>query len=120
MMDNTTNIKKLAKLADFKVKYKHLHIPNPNKSTLIKYGQQYLDMGWLNDAMGFFGKAGHKEGLEEISRIAMESGDAFLFKATLRYLGREGSREEWTALRDKARSMGKTLSAEEAAASTPR
>jgi len=114
------NLKKLTKLADFRIKHKNLHIANPNHDTLIKYGQQYLEIGWLSDAMGFFGKAGYQEGLEEILKIAVDNGDVFLFKAGLRFLKRGGSREEWTKLRDRARAMGKIISAEEAAASTPR
>ena len=42
------------------------------------YGEKFLALGWWEDALEFFQKGNHQEGLAKIKALALETGDAFL------------------------------------------
>jgi hypothetical protein len=54
-----------------------------------KYGNLFLEAGWLADALDFFSKGNISEGLEQLQALALETGDAFLLERLLQVQGRE-------------------------------
>jgi hypothetical protein len=74
---------------------------------LREYGDLYLKDGKPNDAVEFFGRARHTEGLRRIRRMAMDEGDLFLFSRAEEFLQEEVSPEEWRNLGNKALEKGK-------------
>ena len=67
-----------------------------------EYGQQFLELGWREDALAFFQKGGITEELEKLKAYCLETGDAFL-------LGRLGPQapEDWRRLGERALALGK-------------
>lgn len=61
---------------------------------LREYGDLYLRDGKPNDAVEFFGRARHTEGLRRIRQMAMDEGDLFLFSRAMEFLQDEVSPEE--------------------------
>ena len=74
---------------------------------LRKYGDLYLKDGRPNDAVEFFGRAHHAEGLRSIRRMAMDEADLFLFSRAMEFLQEEISPDEWRNLGNKALEKGK-------------
>jgi hypothetical protein len=67
------------------------------------YGEKFLALGWWEDALGFFQKAGDAQGLEKIKAHCLESGDVYL-------LGRLGTPQEpqtWRLVAERALDLGK-------------
>jgi hypothetical protein len=54
-----------------------------------KYGNLFLEAGWLADALDFFLKGNVTEGMEQLQTIALDTGDAFLLERLLQAQGRE-------------------------------
>ncbi len=100
-------------LPDMKQKQKLLYADEISADVLIKQGMAFFEEGWLSDALDFFSKAQHTEGLEMLKRAAMEQGDAFLFKRCLDSLGIEDAGSQWCELADRALSLGKLQFAKE-------
>lgn len=67
------------------------------------YGEKFLALGWLEDALEFFQKGNYPEGLEKIETQALESGDAYL----LARLGRQPDPHRWRRLAEQAQALGK-------------
>lgn len=68
-----------------------------------EYGETFLALGWWQDALEFFQKAGDAPGLEKIKNHCLATGDAFL-------LGRLGVRQEshtWRQVAEQALAQGK-------------
>ena len=67
-----------------------------------EYGQLFLELGWREDALEFFKKAGMTDELEKLKAYSLETGDAFL-------LGRLGHQapEDWRRLGERALDLGK-------------
>jgi len=67
-----------------------------------EYGQNFLELGWQEDALEFFKKGGMTDELEKLKEYALETGDAFL-------LGRLGHQEpeDWRRLGDRALDLEK-------------
>lgn len=68
-----------------------------------EYGEKFLALGWGEDALAFFLKAGDAEGLEKIKNLCLETGDAYL-------LARLGVRQEpqiWRQVAEQALELGK-------------
>jgi hypothetical protein len=67
-----------------------------------EYGQKFLELGWVEDALEFFKKGGMAEELEKLKADCLEAGDAFL-------LGRLGHQdpEDWRRLGERALALGK-------------
>lgn len=81
---------------------------------LVSLGESFEEAGQLSDALDFFEKAGAREALERVQAVALEEGDAFLFKRSCNSLRREWSREEWLELAKKAEEHGKFMFAAQA------
>jgi hypothetical protein len=61
----------------------------------------------LNDALDFFEKAQHFEGVSKIKDLAIQSGDLFLYKRCCNILKTKESNKELLELAEKAISSGK-------------
>lgn len=100
-------------LPDMKQKQKLLYAQDISSDVLVKHGTAFFEEGWLSDAMDFFEKAEHTEGIESVKRVAVEEGDAFLFKRCLDLLGIEEASSQWCELADRALTLGKLQFARE-------
>jgi len=69
-----------------------------------EYGEKFLALGWLEDALEFFQKGNEAAALEKIKAICLETGDAYL-------LGRLGGQEPalWRQVAQQALDQGKFL-----------
>ena len=79
-----------------------LNDPELRPELCRQYGEQFLSLGWWQDALEFFLKCGDAQGLEMIKTYSLETGDAFL-------LGRLGPQDPktWRLVADKALDQGK-------------
>ena len=84
------------------------------KSELIKSGERFLQVGGLPDAIEFFEKADHKEGLARLMDRCISEGDYFLFSRLARILEESPSADEWMRLGDNALALSKLLFARSA------
>jgi hypothetical protein len=75
--------------------------------TLREFASELVDQGLLDEALGYFVKAGDREGMESVLEESRRVGDTFSFEASLRALGREASKEEWGALGKQALDNGR-------------
>ena len=100
-------------LPDMKQKQKLLYAQDISSDVLVKHGTAFFEEGWLSDAIDFFAKAEHTEGVEQVKRVAVEEGDAFLFKRCLDLLGIEDASSQWCELADRALALGKLQFARE-------
>jgi hypothetical protein len=101
-------------LPHYKKKQQLLHSKDVKPGELRRQGEEFLQAGWLSDAIDFFGKAGHREGLSKIREIAVAEGDIFMFRRTLKALEAEASEDEWKRLADRAFELEKLQFAREA------
>ena len=85
-----------------------------DKSALIKLGERYLYEDRLSDAIDFFEKAEHFEGLTELKEQCVAKGDYFLCQRLTKILEESPSSEEWIQLGDNALHLGKLLFARSA------
>lgn len=67
------------------------------------YGEKFLAIGWWEDALEFFQRGGHQEGLEKIKAYCLESGDAYL----LGRMVKDGDPDLWRRVAGKALESGK-------------
>jgi hypothetical protein len=74
-----------------------------------EYGRQFLEMGWMEDALEFFRKGGITDELEKLKAYCLESGDAFL----LWRLGHQEP-EDWRQVGERALALGKLFFARRA------
>ena len=68
-----------------------------------EYAEKFLALGWWEDALAFFQKAGDAQGLEKVKDHCLETGDAYL-------LGRLSVPQEpktWRQLAEQALDVGK-------------
>jgi hypothetical protein len=49
-----------------------------NPELCREYGEKFLELGFLEDALEFFKRADYEPGLDQIKALALESGDAYL------------------------------------------
>jgi hypothetical protein len=80
-----------------------------DKSELIKLGERYLHEDRLSDAIDFFEKAEHFEGLTQLKEQCVAKGDYFLCQRIAKILEESPPSEEWIQLGDNALHMGKLL-----------
>ena len=100
-------------LPHYKKKQQLLHAKDAKPADLSRQGEEFLQAGWLSDAIDFFGKAGDQNGLEKIRDIAIAEGDVFLFRRTLKALDATASEDQWKELADRALDLGKLQFARE-------
>ncbi|MHB8066723.1 MAG: hypothetical protein ACYDIC_02355 [Desulfobaccales bacterium] len=67
------------------------------------YGEKFLALEWWEDALEFFQKGNHQEGLEKIKAHCLETGDAYL----LSRLGKDWEPDLWRRVAEKALALGK-------------
>jgi hypothetical protein len=69
-----------------------------------EYGEKFLALGWLEDALEFFQRGNEAAALEKIKAICLKTGDAYL-------LGRLGGQEPalWRQVAQQALDLGKFL-----------
>ncbi|MGW8221585.1 MAG: hypothetical protein ACWGP1_05505 [Syntrophobacteria bacterium] len=79
------------------------------KAELIKLGERYLLEDRLSDAIDFFEKAEHFEGLTQLKEQCVAKGDYFLCQRIAKILEESPPSEEWIQLGDNALHMGKLL-----------
>ena len=101
-------------LPHYKKKQQLLHAKDIKPEDLRRKGEEFLQAGWLNDAIDFFGKAGDQNGLEKIRDITIEEGDVFLFRSALKALDATANEGLWKELADRAFALGKYQFAREA------
>ena len=101
-------------LPHYKKKQQLLHAKDAKPDDLRRQGEEFLQAGWLSDAIDFFGKAGDQNGLEKIRDIAISEGDVFLFRRTLKAMDVTASEDQWKELADRALDLGKLQFAREA------
>jgi len=85
-----------------------LYGPKTSADELIRLGGEALAEGALADALAYFLRADHREGLEKIRDLALDEGDAFL----LAQIVRNGARvpvtpEHWRKAAETAERAGK-------------
>lgn len=100
-------------LPHLKQKQKLLYAEDPEPAALIALGQRYLEAGWFNDAIDFWQRAEHREGLQQLQMTAVEQGDAFLFNRCLHALDEEAPESAWQELAQRALDLGKLQFARE-------
>ena len=104
-----TGKKRLAKikLPDYKEKQKTLYRDNTPQTALIAYGDKYLEAERISDAIDFYQKANHTEGLEKIREMVVADGDVMDFQHTLKALNVDASGEEWNRIGERALELKK-------------
>ena len=95
------------KLPDYKEKQKILYRDNTSPTALTAYGDKYLEAERLSDAIDFYQKANHIEGLEKIRNMVVADGDVMDFQHTLNALNVDASREEWNRIGERALELKK-------------
>ncbi len=88
-------------------KRKMLDVQQVSPGDLSRQGRELLSQGLLDEALGFFLKAGDEEGMQAVADEGRREGDYFSFEAALRGLGREAGGEEWRALAKNALERGR-------------
>ncbi len=104
----------LRKLPDYRSKQKILYIDKTSPATLISYGDLYVEAGALSDALDFYTKASHQAGMQKIRDLALEQGDAFLFRGAAKSLNIELRNTDWEEIARRAIDLKKYLFARHA------
>ncbi|NOQ43158.1 MAG: hypothetical protein GQ560_01710 [Dehalococcoidia bacterium] len=91
-----------------------LNSDKADKSELMKLGEHFLDEDRLSDAIDFFEKAEHFEGLLQLKEQCAAKGDYFLCQRLAKILEESPPSEEWIQLGDNALHRGKLLFARSA------
>src|SRR5690242_13039733 len=84
-----------------------LHSEKTSPATLSKTAREFLALERYSDALDFFEKARDTEGIREIKKIALQSGDTFLIARLDRFDQKLVAREDWDAAASKAQSAGR-------------
>jgi len=95
------------KVLTYLEKRKILNSKEIDRSTLVAYGNLYLEKGAVNDALDFFEKAHFEEGIRKIRLLGLNEGDVFIFKKASKMLKIENSRDDWNRVGEKALELGK-------------
>ncbi|NLN38534.1 MAG: hypothetical protein GX155_02965 [Smithella sp.] len=104
------------KLPDYRLKQKILFLDKTSDESFVHYGDLCAQAGAYTDALDFYTKARHTEGMEKIRQFAMSNGDTFLFQQATRALGTQPSDADWEQLAQKAARLKKFLFARQALA----
>lgn len=83
------------KLPDYRLKQKILYLDKTRPYDLIQYGNLFYEAGAYSDALDFFQKSNHTEGIQEIKNIALKSGDVMLFQRSAKAMNLELSPLDW-------------------------
>ena len=91
-----------------------LHAPDAPRETLLAYAEQYLDDGYLYEAMEFFEKAREQSGLDRVRDAAVAEGDATLLAWMARNALADVTPEHWRTAGENALKAGKICYADAA------
>ena len=104
----------IRKLPDYRLKQKILYIDKTSATSLISYGDLYLEAGALSDALDFYAKAEHHAGVQKIKDLALTNGDAFLFQGAAKALNIDLRDADWEDIARRAIELKKYLFAKHA------
>ncbi|MGH7142710.1 MAG: hypothetical protein ACREJ2_01090 [Planctomycetota bacterium] len=76
------------------------------KEALVAEAEEFFRNEQFSDALDFFERAGHQEGLQRIKKLAIESGQGFLLNRLTRYNPDSVSKADWEALKERAQALG--------------
>lgn len=94
---------------DYREKQRILYIDKKPIRDLIDYGDQYLKRGQIMDALEFYQRASHEQGLETIRNLSEEKGDVMIFQQAMKALNRKVSQEDWSRIGNTAFESGKLV-----------
>ena len=84
-----------------------LNSDKTDASELIRFGEYYAVEGRLSDAIDFFEKADHANGLDQLKDDCIAEGDFFLFNRLVSILADSPSPDKWSRLGENAIALGK-------------
>ncbi|OGP66655.1 MAG: hypothetical protein A2W27_06805 [Deltaproteobacteria bacterium RBG_16_44_11] len=95
------------KLPDYRLKQKILYMDNTSPDVLQNYGNLFLEEGCVSDALDFYQKVKHAEGIQKIKDMALNAGDVMLFQHAAKALNMEIKQADWESISQKAISLKK-------------
>ena len=95
------------KLPDYRLKQKILYLDKTSPNDLTHYGDLFFEAKVYSDALDFYQKSNHAEGILKIKNIAFESGDVMLFQRAAKALNLELSPLDWDNIGKKAMELKK-------------
>lgn len=95
------------RLPDYRLKQKILYTDNTSHDVLQNYGNLFLEEGCISDALDFYQKAKHTDGMEKIKNMALDTGDIMLFQRAAKALTMEIKQADWEIISQKAVSLKK-------------
>ena len=101
-------------LPNYRAKQSLLFGKDENPQELSRIGREFLQAGWLNDAIDFLAKAGDNELLNDIRVRAIEEGDVFIFRRVLKATATTAEEGQWRQIGDCALLLEKLQFAREA------
>jgi hypothetical protein len=101
-------------MPDYRAKQNLLFGKEVKPQELARIGREFLEAGWLSDAIDFLAKAGDDESLSDIRARAIEEGDVFIFRRVLKASGTTAEEKEWREIGDCALLLEKLQFAREA------
>lgn len=104
----------IRKLPDYNLKQKILYIDNTSPEVLQNYGNLFLEEGNISDALDFYEKAKHHEGMQKIKETAFDTGDVMLFQRAAKALSLELNKIDWESIGQKAAALKKYSFAQQA------
>ena len=97
------------KLPNYQEKQRVLYIKRPSQTDLIAYGDAFLEVGKISDAIEFYQQGNYAEGLEKIKGMALQSGDVMLLQQVVKPLRQSIPDETWNAIAQRAVELKKYL-----------
>lgn len=85
-----------------------LHSQSSSPGVLSRTGKDFLAQERYSDALDFFEKANDNDGIAEIKKIALASGDTFLLARLDRFNAKWVTLDDWQAAASKAESSGRS------------
>lgn len=95
------------KLPNYRLKQKILYVDKTNADILQNYGDLFLQEGNLSDALDFYQKARHNEGIQKIRDIGLKTGDTMIFQHAAKALNIELTPADWTSVGQRALELKK-------------
>ena len=97
------------KLPNYQEKQHILHVKHHSDKDLIAYGDAFLEEGKISDAIDFYQKANYVHGLENIKRMAEQSGDVMVLQQLMKPLRQAITEKTWNATGQSALELRKYL-----------
>jgi tetratricopeptide (TPR) repeat protein len=90
------------KLPDYRLRQKLLYVDQVNPKDLQNYGDLFFEEGRLSDALDFYQKANHNDGLQKIKETAFNNGDVMLWMQAAKILNLDLKPADWESIGQKA------------------